>query len=313
MRTILIILLLIVSFGCAKSVVEKTNEAVDVALTYLSDNKCEDAIKILTEAGPRPGNAVYLQVLASAYACRAKFDEIRFVDVDLTAINTTSLFTIVKSLASMTTSPEAVADSVAYTSISQGMNVIVNSTSGSPSHLARVAKFGPRKAGDMSVQALILGLVNLGKFFRFYGNTNTIGVKGAGPGGNSCFINYSDPRASLLISSGNTGACSSPSNGHPDIDLSAPSGRRRLCEPIVALNNSIDILENIDLTNSSTLSKLGAVASKINQLKTIASAAGLAGVTALTSQSGCEAFAEIPTQLLDLEYFTGLIFEASLL
>ncbi len=312
MRLILSLIIVLTTFGCGKTDETKTSEAIDIALSYLSDDKCEDAIDVLLDVGMQTQDAVYLQVLASAYACKAQFDEIRFIDVDLKAIDTTSVATIFRSFAIMTTSPETVTDSVAYSSINEAISVILNSSTTLPSHNSRVSKFGPRKAGDLSLQTLILSLVNFGKFLRYYGNTNALGVKGTGTGTNSCFINYSDPRASLFISGGSTGACSSLTDGHPDLNLTTVAGRRRLCSPIVALNNVIDILENMDLSSSSSLSILEDVASKVSSFKTAATAAGLAPVLSLTSQSACDNFAATPSQLLDLEFFTALTFEGSL-
>src|SRR5690606_6850796 len=108
--------------------------------------------------------------------------------------------------------------------------------------------------GDMGVQALILNMVNLGKFFYYFGNVDATGEKGEGPGSNSCFIDYNDSRAKLIIGNG-TGACTDSISGHPELDQSTEAGRRRMCEGFVLLTNFLDILENIDLSQSSSLSK----------------------------------------------------------
>lgn len=307
MRIFLILITLLLAFSCGKNTTEKTDEAIDIALTHLSKNECDEALEILNDAGMQGSNGVYLQVLASAHACKAGFNEIKFVADDLAALNTTSGQNIFKSLAKMSLSNETEVDSESYVSIRTGINIILNSTSGVPSQNARTDKFGPRRAGDLGVQALILNLVNFGKFLQFYGNTDTNGVKGG------CFIDYNDPRAQLIVTTGPTGACSSINDGHPDLDQSTNTGKRRLCEGLMLLTNSLDILNNIDFSGSSTLSKLSDVATQVNNFKTAAVAVGLGNVINMTSQTECEAFAAVPAQLLDLEYFYALTFEQGLL
>lgn len=312
MRNFLILFILILFTACAKNEAEQTNEAIDVALTHLSDGECEKAIDVLEEAGMQSGNAVYLQVLASAYACKAEFNEIVFISDDLEAMDTTNGQTIVKSLAAMSLSDETAADSADYTNILTGIDLLLNSTSGDPSQVDREEKFGSRKGGDMGVQALILSLVNLGKFLNYFGNTDADGDKGQGTGNNTCFLDYNDPRAQAMISAPTTGACTVSNDGHSDLDQSSAAGKRRMCEGIMLLTNSIDILDNLDLSDSSTLSKLEDVSTQVNTFKAAAIAAGLGTVINMTSQEECEDFADVPAQLLDLEYFYAVVFEANL-
>lgn len=311
MRSFILIILLIVS-ACGKNTVEKTDEAIDIALTHLSARECDDALEVLQDLGMQADNGVYLQVLASAYACKAGFDEITFVANDLQNMVTTSGQTIFKSLATMSLSAETEADSLEYSAIKTGLNIILDSTSASPAQADRNAKFGSRKGGDMGVQALILGLVNFGKFLRYYGNADSTGVKGTLPG-SDCFINYNDPRAQLVIAGGSSGACNANNEGHPDLDQTTADGKRRMCEGLVLLTNTLDVLNNIDFSNSSTLSKFDTVKSKVNDFKSAAAAAGLGSIMDMTSQDDCEAFVAVPAQLLDLEYFYALTFELGLI
>lgn len=312
MRSILLILILIHTVACSKNEAEKTNEAVDVALTYLSDGKCEKAIDVLEDAGVQNNDAVYLQVLASAYACKADFNEIEFIDGDLKNITTTSAATIIKDLAGMNYSAETAADSPDFTAILTGLNYLLNSTSGDPGQTERETKFGVRKSGDMGMQVLILSLADLGKFLRFYGNTDAAGAKGAGTGTNNCFMDYNDPRAQALVGGGTTGACVSNNDGHPDLDQSTANGKRRMCEGIVLLTNALDVLENIDFSDSSTLSNMSDVSAQIATYRALATSAGIGNIIDMTSQEECEDYAAVPAQLLDLEYFYALIYEVSL-
>ncbi len=310
--TVLHIIFLILLFcSCAKSPAEKVSESIDRALSALSKGDCESALTVLNEVGDQNDNAVYLQVLASAYACKANFVTASFIATDIPAINVTTVSAIFKSLSILSLSDETEADSVAFSSIQTGLSKILDSTSGTPGQLARDAKFGTRQSSGMGVQALILGFVNLGKFLNYYGNVSSTGVKGGGSGGSSCFLNYNDPRAQLLTGS-TTGACSSDNDGHPDLDQGTAAGKRRMCEGLILFTNILDILENIDLSNSSTLSALSGVTSQVQTLKTAANAAGLGTIITMTSQSACVTYLNTASQLLDMEYFYALIFDSGL-
>jgi hypothetical protein len=193
---------------------------------------------------------------------------------------------------------------------SVSINTILNSTT-TVGQVARTTEFGTRKAGDLGVQALILNIVNLGKFLHYYGNVDTNGVKGSGSGTNSCFLNYNDPRAQALTGA-STGACTVDNDGSLDLDQSTAAGKRRICEGAMLLTNTIDILDNLDLSNSSTLSKLEDVSAQVNTYKTAATAAGLGAIINMTSQSDCETYLQTPGQLLDMEFFYALVFDTGL-
>lgn len=311
MKVLQYIFLILLFYSCAKSTTEKVSESIDRALSSLSKGDCEAALTVLNEVGDQNDNPIYLQVLASAYACKANFVTATFISDDIPDINVTTPQAIFKSLSILTLSDETEADSIAFSSIQTGLDKILSSTSGTPGQLARDTKFGTRQSSGMGVQALILGFVNIGKFLNYYGNVDSSGVKGAGSLGNSCFLNYNDPRAQLLTGA-STGACTSDNDGHADLDQSTADGKRRLCEGLILLTNIIDILENIDLSNSSTLSALAGVTGQVQTFKTAANAAGLGTLITMTSQSACITYLNTPAQLLDMEYFYALIFDSGL-
>ena len=317
MKKLLVIFILSLYAGCAQNSAEKTASSIDLALTYLSDDKCSQAIDVLEDAGYQSGNAIYLQVLASAYSCKAGLNEVAFLTTDLAVLNTTSIETILTSLVTMSLSDESTVDSDEYSAIKAGINILVGSTSGAPSHTARVDKFGPRKAGDMGVQALILNLINLGKFLNLYGNVDASGVKGAGANSpdNSCLMNYTDTRAVTLITSpaGAGGSCTVVNGGHPSLDRSTSDGKRLLCEGLVLLTNIFDILDELDLSASSELNVLEAMSTQIETIRTTATVAGLGALITQTSQSECETSMNTSTNLDDMEYFYSLIYESGLL
>jgi hypothetical protein len=296
--------------ACAQNPQEKLAAAIDVALTHLSHGECDDAIDVLEDSGSDGKDPTYVQVLASAYACKAGFDEIAFISDDLASIDATSSATILKSMAIMSLSTETAADSADFSSIKTAINTILNTTS-PIGQVERTTKYGTRKSGDLGVQGLILNVVNLGKFLNYYGNVNATGVKGGGASANQCFLNYNDPRAQALTGV-STGACVSDNDGSPDLDQTTAAGKRRICEGLMLITNTLDILDNIDLSNSSTLSKLEDIASQVDNFKTAATAAGLGTLINMTSQSSCETYLQTPAQLLDMEYLYALVFETGL-
>lgn len=310
MRTFLIFFILFVTVSCGDNPTEKTAKAIDVALTYLSQDECDKALKVLLES-PDYNNAVFVQILSSAYACKANFDQINFIASDLSSIITTTQQEIFRTFSIMSLSSETIADSATFTSLLRSINTMLNSTSGAPSQAARTAKFGTRKAGDMGMQILFLNLTGLGKFLHFYGNVNASGAKGGG-GGNSCFLDYNDPRAIALIG-GATGACSTTTSGHPDLDQTTAAGRRRMCEGLMFVSNIIDTLNNLTLPTSTDLSVLSSLKTEIDSIKAAAEAVGLGTLINMTSQSECETYITTAANLNDLEFLYASLFEQGLL
>ena len=312
MQLFKILFILFIIIGCAKKPSELNAEAIDIALTHLSNEECDEAIKILVEVEGEGDNPVYLQVLASAYACKANFNEINFLEDDLATLTTTSAVTIMTSLTKMTMSSESEADSDKYSSILKGINILLASTTGTPGQLARNQKFGSRRGAYLGTQALLLELVNLGKFLNFYGNVNTAGSKGQGSNTNSCFINYTDSDAVNLINSGIGGVCNSISDGHPDLDLNTANGIRRACEGVVMVANIIDIIDNLELSESTDLKILEDFSTQISLLLDFAENAGLDTFIEMRSQSDCETAMNTPSNVEDLQHYYALIFEKGL-
>lgn len=312
MRTYLFFFILILSISCGKNTVEETAEAIDVALTHLSKDECDKAIEVLEEIKDHDDNAVYLQVLASAYACKANYNETSVVANDLSNLNASTPSAVMASLSTMTIAAETIIDSSDYVNLRTAIGILLNTTSGSPSHTARVAKFGSRKAGDMSVQALLLNVANLGKFLKLYGNVNVTGVKGGGSNTNTCFLNYTDARAQGVVGGGVTGACNTNNDGHPDLDQSTDAGKRRLCEGLMLVTNVLDILDNLDFSGSSELSILEDVSNQVGSFKSAAVAAGLSNLINMTSQSACVTAMATASNLNDMEYLYSLVFETGL-
>ena len=315
MRSIFILFILCLFASCAQKSDEQVRQAIDVALSHLSKEECNEAIKVLEAAGVQNSNAIYLQVLASAYACKGGYDEIAFIADDLLNLNATTPFLLFQSLSTFSLSSETAPDSANYVAIRTGLNLLLNSTT-TVGQTEREAKFGSRKAGDMGVQALMLNVVNFGKFINLYGNVDSSGEKGQGAGTNTCFINYTDARAQLLITAlPAANNCNSNTDGHPGLSLAAadlPVTKRRLCEGLMTVTNLLDILNNVDISGSSDLSALQDIADQVNTYKTVAEAAGLGTLINTLSQSECETLLNTASNLNDMQLLVAILFETGL-
>lgn len=326
MRLLLILSLLILFASCAKKPSQEVDEAIDIALTYLSSSKCSAAIDVLEDAGRDAENPIYLQVLASAYACRAGFNEIVFLSSEMTKIDS-SAAGLMKSLTTFTLAADTEADSASYVDLREALDILLYVDSAQPSQVAREAKFGPRKAGDMGMQALFLAFTQLGKFLDFYGNVNALGVKGGGAANtdeqgatpSTCFIEYTEAQAIAFLGAGGGGVCNNMAtdDGHPDLSLAAPdlaTTKRRMCEGLLVVTNIIDILENITLPTSSTFASFATVATTVSTVKTdiVTNFPQLATLLDTTSQADCETLLDTPAELDNLQHLYALLFEAGL-
>lgn len=279
---------------------------MDVALTHLTYKRCDEAIETLGKVSGH-GNGIYVQVLASAYACKANFNEVKFVVDDLASITSSDPSDLFKSVSILSTSPETLLESLASQSLIKASQVALADRN----QTERENTFGVKKAGDLGVQALLLNIANLGKFLHYFGNVDSSGVKGGGPQSNSCFLNYHDPRATVLIGA-QTGACTNATSGHTALDLSLANGRRRVCEGLMNLTNSIDILENLDLSDFEEFDVLVDVTAQLETFKQAANSQGLGYLIEELSQSHCETVLQSNSAQLDMEYLYALIFEVSL-
>lgn len=326
----LIISLFFIIVGCAKTPKEKLLEAIDIAQTYLSKDQCQEAIDVLEDIGRELNDADYVQVLASAYACRASFSELTFFDVDISKIDTSST-NFLNSLTKFTSSPETVADSSSYTDIRTAINILLyQEDTISPSQTARNNLFGTRKAGDVGAFALYLSIAQLGKFLHFYGNVDSAGAKGLGTASvdeqgatpSHCFVDYQAGNAAntyINLGTAPGGICDNTAvdTGHPNLSFAAgnlTTSKRRLCEGLMLFTNIIDIINNIDLSSNTSLGSLTSVVALVNQYKTAMILADPTLTTLLntTSQSSCETAVAVQAEFDRLQYIYALFFETGL-
>ncbi len=316
MQTLVIFILSFMLIGCAKTTDQKVMDAIDQALTYLSDEECDKAIDVLEEVGNQPDNAIYLEVLSSAYACRADFDMIDFISDDVQAIDTSSFEDIMKSLSILSLSAESTPDSNHYKDMRTAIGTILTDGDKQPSQRQRTDDFGPRKAGDTGIQVLVYSLVQLGKFINLYGDVNASGVKGAGSGTNACFIDYTYANAQI-VRAATGGSCNGNIAGHAGLSITAPNavrGNRRRCEGLMLFTNILDILNNLDVSTSDVFKDIATAGDEINDLRdtAIASDATLETLLYTTSQIECEKLMLTSTESDNMELIFALLFEAGL-
>ena len=327
MRLILIFLFILI-VGCAKNSVEEEASAIDQALTLLSDEECDEAIDILEDIGRRTDNAVYLQVLASAYACRASFNEVEFLATDIEAIDTDAA-DFMKSLSILSLPYESAANSAQFQDLNEALDILLNVDASQPSQTAREAKYGPRKAGDMGIQALFLSIVQLGKFLNFYGNVNATGAKGLG-GANTdeqgadqseCFLQYTDATAIAYIDAlPATNACdnfSGGDDGHPNMSFAVANleaTKTKMCQGLMLLTNIIDILSNITIPQNTATDNLDEIATLASSFKSTITSADpdLAVLLNTTSQSTCETLLDTPAEFANMQLIYAMLFESGL-
>jgi hypothetical protein len=307
-------LTLVLLVSCSKNNEEKINKAIDVAQSHLSRNRCDEAIKVLEEAGSSR-NPIYLQVLASGYACRAGYSTIDFLLDDLSSIDTTSPSDLFPSISTLSLSEETSVESANYRNLRTALSLLLSGAN--PSHASRVAAYGERKAGDMSVQILFLSIVQLGKFLSYYGSVDTNGSKGArSVSSNKCFLTYTDSDAIFVTNSPATGSCNPSETGHPelafDTTVNLPITRRRLCEGVVLVGNIIDILESIDFSAIDALQSLGNFATLVTNIKATITDQAVATILETTSQTTCVSMAGTPTGFDELQRYYAYIFEVGL-
>jgi hypothetical protein len=288
--------------SCGNSPQEEAEQSVDQALTLLSNKKCAEAIKLLNDLKEQDKNPVWFKTLASAYACEADFNMIKFVSDDISAIDNTKLFA---SVSILSYSKESTVDSADYLSMKQALNILGRSDF---KQTTRTADFGKRQGEDMGVQVLIYSIVQLGKYLNWYGNVDAVGKKGAGSNTNSCYLNYSYAPAVAIVSAlPVSNACNVTNDGSTDL---AAKRIVRMCEGLTLITNIYDVVNNIDLSTSSTLSSISSIKTEINNYRAAANAAGVGYLLDVTSPSACETLLATAADMNNAELLFALVLES---
>lgn len=323
MTKLLLFCVLGLIFSCAKTDEQLQDSAIREAQYHLTNMDCSKALEVLDDIGQDKDDPDYVAVYASSIACQAGYTDIEMALDNLANITTTT-GGLLTSFAAFNTSNETVADAVTYSKIVEAINYILEANGGTqPDTDERIAKYGNGRGNDLSMQALLMITVAIGKYFAFYGNTDSAGDKGQGTivGGDKCIAYYGDLGASAdtyLIGT-SPGGCNSANAAHDDLDPASTATatiKTRMCEGIILFNNLFEILSNIDLSSNDSLGNVGEVSTVVNDLFSAAQileAAQAWGGTAvstiksITSQSVCE-----QQDILDLERYFLAMFESNL-
>ncbi len=298
----ILIICFIALISCAASPEEAADIGIDRALTLLSDAKCAEAIKILEDLKDQDKNPVWIKTLASAYACKAGFNEISFVDNDISNIDSNFLL---KSISILSYSDETSVDSANYLAMKKALTILGRTDF---KQTTRNTDFGVRHGEDMGVQVLIYSIMQLGKYLNWYADVDATGKKGAGTNTNLCYLNYTyAPAIAVVGSFPGTNACNGISKGNSDL---AANRIVRMCEGLTLMTNIYDTLNTIDLSSSSTLSSLENIVTELNTYRTTANAAGVGYLLDVTSPSACETLLANASDMNNAEFLFALVLES---
>jgi hypothetical protein len=308
-----LIVFAVILSGCAKNEEQKVIDAVDTALYHLSqsDPDCAQAIKVLEAVGRQPRNPRYLHTLASAYACRGSFSELTLL-AEVDTISADNLF--LASLAQLSTSEQSQAESDEFTDLQTAIDLLLYAGEKTiPSASEQQAIFGNRHGANLNLQALYMIIVQLGRYARWYANTDATGAKGAGAGTNVCLFDYAvGPQ--VVATSHPSNACSGVNTGHPDLDYTGVTqtvAQKRLCQGAMLFNNLLDILENTSISSDSSLGDLSEVKDALDPYITLASARpDVAALLATLSQAECETTVAADDE--GMQYYFATLFEGGI-
>lgn len=312
MRLYLSIFICFFVLSCAKSPEEKLDSVKQEALFYLTEGNCVKARESLDEVSFQDDDADYVAIYSSTYACEAGYSELSSVFGNLEGLDSNS---IIGSLAAFDTSNETQADSEQFLNLMSAIDTILSSTS-TVGTTERTSKFGAIKATDLSMQALYMILIAMGKYFAYYGNADENGLKGQGSATNVCIRDYVNNAVDLALQSTPVNGCNSGNAGSDDLGSTQTAQvlARRSCYGIILFNNLFDILSNITLSSNSSLGDIANIQDQLTLLfdaavtaeSNIFGTASVADLRNILSQSTCEAYDDNGIQ----RYFV-LLFETN--
>lgn len=238
---------------------QKSNDAVFMANIYLTKNQCDLASNELTKVDPEYYNFYYYQALASAKACKASYSVLNFIN-EIDDFTTTSSF--FNFLAGLGSSNETLVTSPNFAHLTSAINSILflNGVA-NPRFSDRLDVITNRsQAEELSLQALLMIFVYMGKWLALYGDTDDVGVKGtsvlcllAYPTEASSFLNVAE-RTALLGAAGTCLPASAASS--PLLPFGTDSTRNSLCNFIVYFNHIRDLTSNITLSGHTSMGDL---------------------------------------------------------
>lgn len=304
---LLILMFLFMGFSCGTTNQEEVEDAIFHARQLLTGGKCTEALEALAKIPYQPANVDFLEAMASGQACVGGYSTVTFFLEDLDQL-ATGQTTFLGSLTTFSTSNMTSSMDSSYNSIESAINTLIYGGGiADPDFGSRSAALTFNGNNNISVFALYMILVELGKFMNYYGDANdTTGVKSGGPQANECYLNYAnfgDGIINAALTGGSSGSCDAAAEGHGDLDV--PANRGKACDGIVLFNNFLDIIGNVSFSgnNSGSLSSL---ASLTDACTTILGAG--ADVCTVTTHSTCVSDTANISDL-EIEQFYSLVFE----
>jgi len=300
---LLLILIFTTILSCGKTNQEEVDDALFHARQLLTGGRCAEALEAIAKIPPQPRNADYLKISASGHACIGGYSTPTFFLTDISKVSA-SQTAFLGSLATFSTSNMTSNASEDYLSLKTAINILLlGGGISASSYSNRSAALGSLDNNNLSVFALYMILVELGKFMNYYGNANdTTGVKGGGSGLNECYMDYTDATAQAGIALQGGDSCDLFNEGGADLNAS----RTRQCEGIVLFNNFIDIINNVTFSGSNSGS-LGSLSTNVTSPCT-------PGATFNAETCNVKTFSECVDDTtninnVQIERFYGIIFE----
>lgn len=321
--------------ACGADDEQKVDDAIDIALSYLTTGDCQRAIDVLEDVGRKSENYRYVKTLATSYACRGGYLTTKFFESDLAKM-TSGAASFFKGFTQFSTSSSMDAtDNPDYEDIQEAIDILLYAggiaSNKNPTSSRRLSYFSAEQVSNMNMLLLFLSMVQLGKYVYFYGSTDTTGVKGGAAANYTCFLNYTGNAGAGSISlvggvadledylAANGGACGSAGTdvtatdqGNPFLGAEGNLNVTRMCQGVVLLNTFFDSLGNVvDQLSGSSFGELGGTQTLIDTLRTAILTAYPATADALIaqSQSLCESVYDGDTDALEVYFaffFEGL-------
>jgi len=297
------ILLALLLTSCGATSEEEREHAILQANIFLNKSRCQEAIDVLEGAGRDNRHAQYLQVLASAYACRAGFREPAFFTTNIAKSATPAPLggTSTYSTSASMDAP----DNDDFDDLQVAIDILLYAggipTSKDPTPARRADSFNTDEAGNINAQLLYMLMAQIGKYFYYYGNADVNGVKGLGTGSNVCFVSYENVAldvggdlSTVLLAA--AGTCpNSSAAGHSKLGSVAGGDLQiaRLCQGVVLINNFLTIFPVVlsDVGGDTDLDILNTINTAISPLKIVLTAAktGIGNILETLGQERCVA------------------------
>lgn len=315
MKLVTYVLLLIMLVSCGASDSTELDNVIDSALSSLTQGDCQSAIEELEEFGRQTDHALYLRVLASAYACRAGYSTTdlftKFQDpLFTTALSTKYVGTFSAYLDSSKTMDDP--QNQEFLDLQEAIDMLLYAggidKDIDPTMTRRGFYFGTDDQEALNAMIMYLTIVQLGKYGYLYANYDFFdndasandGDKGAGDESNICFANYDDSTSytvsniPAILAAGNTASCVLADGTTGSVYLGAKNtlNTDRMCQGVVLMNNFFHVMPSVieSLGGLIDLSAISSLESTVNTLKDTMATSYPASVEFknVLSQSKCE-------------------------